>query len=77
MSTTITIRADESLREELQRRARNQGKSVSAVVREILSDALESRALGDRAGHLRGRLELPVRDDEPWREELRQRNWRR
>jgi plasmid stability protein len=77
MRTTITIRADDSLREELQQRARSQGKSMSAVIREILCDALESRPVEARVGHLRGRLELPVRDDEPWRRELRERNWRR
>jgi len=76
MRTTITIRADEELRSGLEMRARAQGRSVSAVVREILRDALESRPLEARAGHLRGRLELPLDEEEPWRRELRERNWR-
>jgi plasmid stability protein len=64
------------MRDQLQRRARLQGKSVSEVVREILRDALESRPLGERTGHLQGRLDLPRQEDEPWRRELRERNWR-
>jgi len=76
MRTTITVRADDSLREELRQRARSQGKSVSEVVREILRDALDRRPLETRTGHLRGKLELPRHDDEPWRRQLRERNWR-
>lgn len=76
MRTTITLRTDETMRDQLQRRASLQGKSVSEVVREILRDALEIRPLGERTGHLQGRLELPRQEDEPWRRELRERNWR-
>jgi plasmid stability protein len=76
MSTTITIRADEPLREALDRKAAASGKSVSELVREILTEALADRPVQVRAGHLQGRLRLPRTTPEPWRARLRQRNWR-
>lgn len=76
MSTTITIRTDEALRRALGRRARAQGKTISEVAREILRNALEQSSLGPLTGHLRGRLSLPRNQTEPWRQTLRQRNWR-
>lgn len=76
MRTTLTIRTDEALREALAERARARGKTVSQIVREILEDALEERPLASRVGHLKGRLELPSRADDPWREQIRERNWR-
>jgi plasmid stability protein len=76
MSTTITVRADPSLRAAIKRRADAQAKTVSAVVREILEAALHDRPIHSRAGHLKGRLELPKTTRDPWRNRLRQRNWR-
>ncbi len=77
MSTTLTIRTDESLREALEKRAEAQGKTVSEVAREILLRALEERPVRTRAGHTKGRLKLPRRTTtEAWRKELRKRNWR-
>jgi len=76
MSTTITIRADESLREVLDRKAAASGRSVSALVREILEEALIDRPLQLRVGHLKGGLRLPEETSEPWRRHLRRRNWR-
>jgi plasmid stability protein len=76
MSTTLTIRTEETLRQELARRAAAQGKTLSQFVREILEDALAERPLGARAGHLKGRLMLREQASEPWRDRLRQQNWR-
>ena len=76
MSTTITIRADESLREALAKRAAVSGKTVSELVREILEEALADRPVRARAGHLKGRLRLPRKSSESWRQRLRQHNWR-
>ncbi len=76
MRTTLTIRADEALRDALTERARAQGKTLSQLVREILEAALVERPLEKRAGHLRGRLMLREQATEPWRESLRQHNWR-
>jgi predicted transcriptional regulator len=74
MRTTLTIRTDPALRERLERRAKAQGKTVSAVAREILEDALDERPLRLRIGHLKGRLKLDR--ERPWGDALRQRNWR-
>jgi plasmid stability protein len=76
MSTTLTIRTDDALREALEKRASAQGKTVSEVAREILRSALEERALEQRTGHLKGRLNLAQKQTEAWRRSLRQRNWR-
>lgn len=76
MSTTITIRTDEALRRELEERASTSGKSLSEVIREILEESVASRPLGERAGRLRGTLDLSGGDAEPWRRKLRARNWR-
>ena len=76
MSTTLTIRTDDSLRAALARRAETQGKTLSQVVREILEDALIERPLGIRAGHLEGTLQLRGKAADAWRKRLRERNWR-
>ncbi len=76
MSTTLTVRTDEALREALEERARAQGKSVSQLVREILEAALAERPIEARAGHLKGRLMLREQTVKPWRESLRRHNWR-
>ncbi|UCC81949.1 MAG: ribbon-helix-helix protein, CopG family [Gemmatimonadota bacterium] len=76
MGTTLTIRADDALRDALTERARAQGKTLSQLVREILEAALVERPLEKRAGHLRGRLMLREQATQPWRQSLRQHNWR-
>ena len=76
MRTTLTIRTDEALREELAKRARAQGKTLSQFVREILQAALNERPIEARAGHLKRRLMLREQATEPWRETLRQHNRR-
>jgi predicted DNA-binding protein len=75
MSKTLTVRTGEEIRDALQRRADAQGKTVSEVVREILEEALAERPLEYKAGHLKGRLELPSSKD-AWRKQLKERNWR-
>lgn len=76
MATTITIRADERLRQELEKRAAAFGKSLSEVVRDILEEAVIGASFGERTARLRGSLSLRRRPSEPWRRQLRQRNWR-
>jgi len=76
MSKTLTIRTDDALHDALARRAKDQNKTVSAVVREILGQALIERPLAARIGHLRGGMKLPQQSSEPWRQQLRERNWR-
>ena len=76
MTTTLTVRTDESLREALAKRAETSGKTVSQVVREILEAALRQRPVVARAGHLKGRLRLTSKSGDEWRRQLRERNWR-
>ena len=76
MSTTITIRVDDPLREVLDKKAAASGKTVSELVREILEEALTEMPLQVRAGHLKGMLRLPRKTSEPWRKRLCERNWR-
>lgn len=75
MRTTITVRARQELREALAGRAALEGKTISEVVREILEEALAERALGGRTAHLSGKLDIEPAED-PWRAQLRERNWR-
>ena len=63
------------MRRALEQRAAESGSSLSEVVRDILSDALEERPLAERVGHLRGSLALD-RPEPVWRARLRERNWR-
>ena len=74
MRTTITVRTDVALRRRLEARARAQGKTVSALARDILQNALEERPLRLRTEHLKGRLRLD--SPQPWGDALRKRNWR-
>jgi plasmid stability protein len=76
MSTTITIRTDDPLRQRLEKRAAAEGKSLSATVREILENAVAERSVGRRAGHLKARLSLPRGATDLWRKSVRARNWR-
>lgn len=76
MSTTLTIRTDETLRKVLARRAEAQGKTVSELVREILEDAVSERPLAEKIGHLRGGLRLSQKPSDKWRRQIRDHNWR-
>lgn len=76
MSTTITIRTDDNLRRALEQRAREQGKTISGLVREILARSLEESPMGARSSHLRGTLDLGAEASEPWRRKLAEHNWR-
>lgn len=75
MSNTITIRADQSLREALAKRAEAEGKSVSEVVRDILESALVERPLSERVGRIRGSLRVSE-STAAWQRRIRERNWR-
>ena len=76
MNTTLTVRTDQTMRQALERRAKAQGVTVSELVRRILEEAISERPLEQRAGHLKGRLELPDSTSDLWRTQLRERNWR-
>lgn len=76
MTTTLTVRLDEKVKRELDERARLRRKSVSALVREILDEAVAERPLGERIGHLAGRLELSEAPEDDWARTIREHNWR-
>ena len=64
------------MRQALEKRAKMLGVTVSEYVRQILDAALSERPLSQRAGYLKGHLELPNRASDPWRDQLQERNWR-
>jgi hypothetical protein len=72
---TLTVRLDKSQSTALTARARAQGKTRSALVRELIAQGLEERPLQHRIGHLKGRVELPGAKGE-WRRRIKERNWR-
>jgi hypothetical protein len=79
MSTTVTVRIDDSLRDALELRARATGATLSDVVRDTLREALAERPLSERIGHLAGVLDVDPGadlDDDPWRRQIKERNWR-
>ena len=76
VDTTLTIRTDETLRVALERRARAQGKTLSALAREILEAAVQERPLGLKTAHLKGRVRLRRSQTDAWRKMLADRNWR-
>ncbi len=73
---TLTVRTDKRLRQALEDRAQSAGKTLSELVREILKEAVTERPVAERAGHVKGRLNLPA-PSEDWRRQIRERNWRR
>lgn len=75
-TSTITVRTGDDLRRDLEERAAAAGKSLSEVVREILEAAVSRQPIAGRVSHLKGQLRLPRSHSEPWRRELRERNWR-
>jgi Arc/MetJ-type ribon-helix-helix transcriptional regulator len=75
MSTTVTVRLDEALREALELEAKARRKTISEVIRDTLRESFDARPLGEKVGHLRGVLEIEL-DDDPWRRQIKERNWR-
>lgn len=77
MSERITIRTEESLRRAFEQRAREQGKSISVLMREeIIARSAEGLSMSVRLSQLRGTLDLGSQPSESWRHKLAERNWR-
>ena len=76
MDYTLTIRLDRQQREALRKRARTARKTESEVARELLSQGLAMRADWDKALKLKGCIKLPKDFANPWRKQIRERNWR-
>jgi len=75
MEKAITIRLDQEQDEALTRRAKTVGKTRSALVRELLAQALSEIPIAERAGHLKGSVRLQKPKDS-WGNHLRKQNWR-
>lgn len=75
MEKTITVRLNREQDQALTRRAKTVGKTRSAVVRELLTQALLEAPISERAGYLKGTLELKQSKD-AWGKHLRKQNWR-
>ena len=75
MDKTITIRLDQEQDAALTRLAKTLGKTRSAVVREVINQALSERPISERAGYLKGTVKLP-RPKDAWSKHLRKQNWR-
>ena len=75
MEKTITIRLDREQDEALTQRARTVGKTRSELVRELLAQALAETPISERAGHLKGSVQLQKPKDS-WSKHLRKQNWR-
>ena len=76
MDSTLTIRLDKQQRAALSKRARTERKTESEVARELLAQGLEPRADWEQALKLKGCVKLPKESTDPWRKQLRERNWR-
>jgi hypothetical protein len=75
MDKTITIRLDRRQDEALTRRAKTLGKTRSALIREILNHALSETPISERAGHLKGSIEL-TKPVDVWGKHIKKQNWR-
>ncbi len=77
MNSTLTIRLDKQQRDALSKRARSEQKSESEVARELLAAGLEHSAAWEDISDLLGSVKLPKATTDPWRKQLRERNWRK
>ncbi len=75
MGKTLTIRIDRAQDEALTARAKAQGRTRSALVRDLIDHGLEERPLGHSIGHLKGRLSL-ASSKAGWQRRIKERNWR-
>jgi Family of unknown function (DUF6364) len=76
MEKTLTIRLNNEQHEALRGAARQQGRTVSELVRDTLQKALMERPVAAKVGHLKGRLTLKRSLKDSWRRAIKQRNWR-
>jgi predicted DNA-binding protein len=78
METTLTFRLPKTQRDALKRRAAAEGRSESALVREIIEREINRGFDFERVRHLVGSLASPSkhRKKDPWRKQIREHNWR-
>jgi predicted transcriptional regulator len=63
MNTQMNIRLEESLKQKLDELARSSGKSSSEVVRELISDYVKDRDIGQYIDELWGRIGNQLREE--------------
>ena len=78
METTFTIRLSKGQREALRRRALAEKRSESALVREMIDREMRRHFDFARVRHLVGSVASPPKhwEKDPWRKQIRARNWR-
>ncbi len=76
MDTTFTFRMSTKQRAKLRRRAKLSGKSEAEFLRDVLERELDDRPMGERIGHLAGTVSLKGVRLDPWRAQIKERNWR-
>lgn len=79
METTLTIRLPKSQRAALRRRAAAEGRSESALVRELLDREISSGFDFERVSHLIGsvRIDRKKMRGDGWAKHIRRANWRK
>lgn len=78
MDTTLTIRFSKTQRPALRCRALAEKKSESALVRELIDREMDRGFDFERVRHLVGSVKNPPKhwEKNPWRKQIRERNWR-
>jgi predicted transcriptional regulator len=79
METTLTIRLSKKQRDALNRRARAEGRSASAVIRDLLERETTGGFDFERVRHLAGsvRIDRKKMKTDAWAEYIRRMNWRK
>jgi hypothetical protein len=79
MQSTLTIRLSAKQRDMLRRRAAGEKRSESALVRDLIDREISRGFDFKRVRHLVGSIASSPKhwEKDPWREHIRQRNWRR
>jgi len=79
METTLTIRLPKAQRAALKRRAAAEGRSESALVREMLDREINQGFDFERVRHLIGsvRIDRKRMHEDAWAEHIRRMNWRK
>ena len=72
----LTVRVDAEQRDRLRAIAAAQGKTEAELIRAMLDRELAGGPLASRVAGLKGSLSLPRRPADPWRRQIKSRNWR-
>jgi hypothetical protein len=76
MTPMLTVRVDAEQRDRLRAIAAAQGKTEAELVRAMLDRELAGGPLASRVAGVKGAISLPRRPADPWRRQIKSRNWR-